>query len=89
MTEQIEPGIPADATLSPTVVLIDQRLAELDGGVNSIGLQEGWITKARADLEAAEAKLAACLAEKARLEADRALLASEIPTDTTDPEGTA
>lgn len=94
MTDQTEQ--PADATpLSPTVALIDARLAVLTTGENSIGLQEVAITKLRADLAAAELCLEGCLAEQAQLEADRALLvpaAPETPTDPevpTDPEETA
>lgn len=85
MTDQTEQ--PTDtAPPSPTVALIDARLAVLTTGENSIGLQEVAITKLRADLAAAEQCLAGCLAEQAQLEADRALLAPEIPTD---PEETA
>lgn len=85
-TEQIAPGGPADAAASPTVALIDQRLAELDGGPESIGIQEGHIAQAKADLAVLELRLAGCLAEKAQLEADRALLVPENPTE---PEETA
>ncbi|AIY15850.1 hypothetical protein GUY44_07370 [Pimelobacter simplex] len=89
MTEQIEPGNPADATASPTVALIDQRLAELDGGPESIGIQEGHIAQAKADLADLELRLAGCLAEKAQLEADRARLVPAVPEPPTEPEETA
>lgn len=83
MSEQTEtePGSP-----SPTVALIDERLTVLNSGENSIGIQEVRIAQMKTDLAIAEADLERCLAEKADLERDRALLAPEIPTD---PEETA
>lgn len=92
MTEQTETtASQADSTgaTSPTVALIDARLAELDGGPSSIGLQQGRIATLASELTTAETNLAACLAEKADLQRDRALLAPEPPTEPTDPEETA
>lgn len=88
MTEQTGPDDQVEAPPSPTVALIDARLAVMTTGENSIGIQEVRLATLATELAAAEAHLEADLAEKARLEADRALLAPD-PEAPIDPEETA
>lgn len=59
------------AQADPVVTLLCARRGELVGGENSIGIQEGHIATLQANLTAAEATLANCVAEVEAI--DRAL----------------